>query len=394
MRRALCISLFAAGCGSAAAQDPDSVFEQNEEPDAIEAPPRPHSTAEVALDDPPVEIDLPAPSAVPAGDVERPEYVHSTGFFVVDGRLYDRYGNDFVMRGVNNAHAWFDSPGSLQATAALDNISTLGANSVRIVWEALSSNLTAALLERVLNRAVEQRLVPMIELHDVTGPASVEALLQVAAYYTQDDVKAVLEKYEDYLLLNIANEWCEAGPEVEGRNGAIYRPCAPGFLEPYTQAIELLRGAGLRHTLVIDANGWGQNAQSVLDDGEALLEADPEHNLLFSVHMYESYAQTSTITRTFEEAAGAGIPLIVGEFGQEHNGTAIDVEHLLKESSRLGIGVLGWSWKGNSSDLAYLDLSEDWEGRTLTDWGQRLFRGEHGIEKTAQRASLFVLANQ
>jgi hypothetical protein len=153
----------------------------------------------------------------------------------------------------------------------------------------------------------------------------------------------------------------------------------------------MLRDAGLHHTLVIDANGWGQDAQSVLENGAALLEADPEHNLLFSVHMYEVYGQPQAITNTFEDAVAAGLPLIVGEFGDQHNGTQVDVEHLLAESARLGIGVLGWSWKGNSADLAYLDLAEDWEGETLTGWGKRLFLDKNGIENTAQRASLFVL---
>ena len=75
----------------------------------------------------------------------------------------------------------------------------------------------------------------------------------------------------------------------------------------------------------------------------------------------------------------------------KYHGKTIDVEHILSESARLGIGVLGWSWKGNSEELAYLDLAEDWEGKTLTPWGNRLFHGEHGIKNTAQRASLYVL---
>ena len=199
-----------------------------------------------------------------------------------------------------------------------------------------------------------------------------ERLLDMAHYLTRDDVKEVLVEYEDYLLVNIANEW--SGEDYYGG---------------YSAAIEHLRDNGINHTLVIDANGWGQNGQVILDEGPRLLDADPQRNLLFSVHMYEAYADNERVTEILEAATEAELPIIVGEFGPEHSGEAIDVEFIFEESARFGTGYLGWSWKGNDAKDIALDMTVDWEGEALTDWGQRLVESPNGT-KTSQRASMFL----
>ncbi|RAZ45168.1 glycoside hydrolase family 5 protein, partial [Klebsiella oxytoca] len=49
--------------------------------------------------------------------------------YVSNGRLYNAYGKEFVMRGVNVAHAWY--PGETQTS--INAIADRGANCVRIV---------------------------------------------------------------------------------------------------------------------------------------------------------------------------------------------------------------------------------------------------------------------
>jgi hypothetical protein len=361
----------------------------------------------------PDDLSPPSDENVPEGDVSRPSYIDSSGFFVREGRLYDKHGNDFVMRGVNNAHAWYDTSGRNLAIGALDDISGYGFNTVRIVWEA-STGLSVNLLHQIIDCVVQLHMVPMVELHDVTGvpqnlAKSVETgeltpwdvacsnrtreecdalydvlppdeanaightrLMEMAEYYSRDDVKAVLLEYEDYLLVNVANEW--SGEDYFGG---------------YSAAIEHLRDNGINHTLVIDANGWGQNGQVILDEGQRLLDADPQRNLLFSVHMYEQYADTARITRMLEGAVELELPIIVGEFGPEHGGETIDVEFIFAESARLGTGYLGWSWKGNEERLIALDMSLDWEGEDLTEWGATLVESPNGAG-SSQRASMFL----
>src|SRR5262249_20168796 len=156
----------------------------------------------------------------------------SRGFFVVSGRLYDKFGNDFVMRGLNSPHVWFDVGDQYLAYNALDNMAAFGANTIRVVWETAGG---ATLLRRVLRRVVEMKMVPMVELHDTTGATANQRLLDMTAYYARADVKQVLLDYEEFLLVNIANEW--SGTDFRGG---------------YQAAVSAMRAAGLNHTLVID----------------------------------------------------------------------------------------------------------------------------------------------
>jgi len=320
---------------------------------------------------PPVTLN-PSP---PPGQLQKPAEVASTGFFVQGGKLYDKFGNEFVMRGVNNPHIWFDTSNQWLAYHALEDIAGFGVNTVRIVWQ---TNGSAANLARVIRRIVELRMVPMVEMHDVTGGTTNESLLLMSTYLAREDVKQVLLAYEDFLLVNIANEW--SGSD---------------FTAAYSAAISRLRTAGIDHTLVIDSNGFGQNAETILNEGAALTAADPQHNVLFSVHMYDEYSTDADgparVTALLEQAAAAQLPLIIGEFGwQSPNGAAIDVAHILSESVRLGVGYLAWSWHGNDVDLAFLDMVDAWGG-ALTTWGSDVIESSNGVTATAAAASIFTL---
>jgi len=329
-----------------------------------------------------VPVELPPLPPVPDGPGTRPAGVESAGFFVSGGRLYDRRGNDFVMRGVNNPLAWFTNRNT-GALAWLDEIASTGANAVRLVWETTATN--TQLLRDSVERSLQLRMVPMIEMHDVTGGTTADGLVSMARYYTETEaVKQILLDYEDSLLINIANEW-------SGANGI--------YVQAYTEAINVFRSAGIRHTLVIDSNGFGQNANTVLNQGQALLTADPQHNLLFSVHMYEQFRNAQTIRDTLQRAATAQVPFIVGEFGFQHgsdnqnqgNPYAIPYDVLLEESERLGFGYLAWSWTGNGGGVEYLDLTaRSGSADELSAWGDGVINGPNGIRATAEPASIFA----
>jgi mannan endo-1,4-beta-mannosidase len=314
----------------------------------------------------------------PPGQVRKPAAMLTRGFFVTGGRLYDKFGNDFVPRGLNNPDIWFDIADQYFAYNALDNIAAYGANTVRIVWNTAAPG-TPALLRRVIRRVVELRMVPMVELHDATGGTSNQNLLTMAAYYTGAAVKPILTDFEEFLLINIANEW--SGNDFRGG---------------YQAAIAALRGAGLNHTLVVDANGFGQNAGAIFADGPALLTADPQHNLLFSVHMYEAFGAAAggrtKITSTLQQAVTAQLPLIVGEFGAQAGNPVVDIDagFILSECVRLKLGYLGWSWKGNATSLSFLDIAVDWEGTQLSTWGNTLIKGSGGLMTSTARATIYT----
>jgi mannan endo-1,4-beta-mannosidase len=321
----------------------------------------------------------------PGKTAERPTGNESTGFFVSEGRLFDGRGNEFVMRGINNPLAWFR--GSPNAISWLSDIAATGSNAVRLVWEE-QNNPPIDVLQQGIQRSIDLGMIPMVEMHDATGARDNASMLSLARYYASDAVAPVLRQFEQHLLLNIANEWSGAD-----------------FANAYREAIDILRSAGLNHTIVIDSNGWAQNVGTLLEEAPGLLDYDPQRNLLFSLHMYERFSDPSDkpwgsqITTAIERALDAKIPLIVGEFGFQHgdDGTGkprtVPFEALLDAANRYGVGYLGWSWTGNGQGVEYLDLVNRQTG-AFTDWGRELVDGPSaeiaGIRGSSARSSMFT----
>ncbi len=298
------------------------------------------------------------------------------GFKTQGTQLMDATGHPFIIAGINNPHAWFRE----KAYLALDDIAATGANTVRIVWQTRGQVYE---LERVITKCIALKMIPMVELHDVTGKASSEQLLDMARYYCRDDVKAMLMRHQRYLLINIANEW------------GSHKVSANHWLQSYTDAVNLMREAGYTTTLVVDAPGWGQNIQPILKKGNTLIENDPLHNILFSVHMYGSWNALNAITDKLNAAKQNNLPLIVGEFGYNydngHNNLhcKADHQHILMTCHRLGYGFMPWSWTGNNQENAWLDMVDSKDWKTPTWWGREVIEGTFGIRQTARRAKVF-----
>jgi hypothetical protein len=306
------------------------------------------------------------------------------GFYTENGKLYDAKGTEFVMRGVNNPHIFFDTGSRYIAYNALDSIATYKTNTVRVVWRTKIDGdpepppSRANLLRQILYRIVQLKMVPMVELHDVTGSNSTADLARMAAYYTQADIKQVLTDFRGYLLVNIANEW--------GSTDNV-----SGYQSAYASAITTLRNAGILHALVIDADGYGQNAASLFGNASALTTGDPEHNLLFSLHMYSRYGSNAQVDAVIDNAAiGSTVPFIVGEFGPVLQGQPVAWQQILTKAQARKIGYLAWSWSGNSTDTAPLNIINDFEGSLTPSWGQPVMVGHAAsVQNTAVKASIF-----
>ena len=181
----------------------------------------------------------------------------------------------------------------------------------------------------------------------------------------------------------IANEWGDQ--EV---NSAVWE-------KAYERAIDTLRNAGIRSTLVIDAPGWGQDIAPILEKGQQVLDHDPLKNILFSIHMYGNWNNSADIQNKLTEAYNNALPLIVGEFGYNYrngnNNLHCKVDHaaILNTCEDLGYGYMPWSWSGNNEINAWLDMTESGDWKTLTWWGEEVVEGKNGIRRTAKRASVF-----
>jgi mannan endo-1,4-beta-mannosidase len=318
------------------------------------------------------------------------------GFFTSNGKLMDAYGHPFVMRGVNNEHIYFDIGAQYLAYGALDPIAGYGTNAVRVVWDtttlagtpAAAVPAPASLLAEDLYRIVQLKMVPIVELQGATGLSDTASLISMADYFIRPEVKQVLLDFQDYLLINIANEW----------SGTT------NYESAYVQAINLLRSNGISHTLVIDAPSFGQIVTSAATrsadiaawfaNAAALLQADPLHNLLFSVHMYESYPVTTPadVDQVLGFAGvGTTLPLVVGEFGATHDGIAVAYTEVMSQCQAKGIGYLGWSWFGNGAGTAGqgLDMVTAWGGPLTSPWGSGIMQGTNGVQSTSVKATIF-----
>lgn len=295
-------------------------------------------------------------------------------FRVVGRRLYDRCGEEVVLRGVNEMIVWSSGKDGLPEFA---EIAKTGANAVRIVWDEEGS---AAELDTAIQNAVAEKMVPLIEHHGATG--DIALVPGVVDYWTRGDVLAVLEEHAPYLLLNIANE---AGGNVMREE----------FESTYRTAITRLRDAGVEIPLVIDAPQWGQDIDLLQAAGPGLIQHDPAKNLLFSVHMWWNDPMGTRVVAELAESVELGLPLIVGEFAQ-HAFTGCDTAPfaypvLLEEAQAHGIGWLAWSWGGvNNADCANegsFDMTTggvfgNWEGA----WGEAVALSDpNSIENTSIR---------
>ena len=295
----------------------------------------------------------------------------AAGTFSIDGTtLKDSNGQQFIMRGVNMPNSWYFN----DSLSAISKAAQYGSNTVRIVWETKRS---ASELDKVLAEARNNNLVAIPELHDVTGNSDANALNNMAQYWSRSDVKAVLDKYSDSTIVNIANEWGDHDIQP-------YQ-----WQDAYTTAIKTMRNAGIKNTIMVDASGWGQNSKVIIEKGKYVLDSDPLRNVMFSVHMYASYNDSNSIYSTLEAIQNQGLCVIVGEFGYNYNnggnnlGCTVNADEVMQQCKYKNVGYLAWSWTSNDDANKWLDLCYDWGGY-LTPWGQQVFNSTNGIRNTSK----------
>lgn len=297
------------------------------------------------------------------------------GFTVAGGRLHDATGADFVIRGVNHPHAWYPT-----RTGAFADIKAAGANTVRVVLSGgrWTPN-TAADVAAVISRCKQSRLVCVLENHDTTGfgeQGGAVSLATAADYWI--GLRDVLAGQERYVIINIGNE--------PYGNHAV----TPSWAAATTDAIGRLRAAGLRHTLLVDAPNWGQDWQlQMRDSAAAVFAADPDRNTVFSIHMYGVFDTAAEIIDYLGRFRAAGLPIVVGEFGDNHSDGNPDENTILSYAQANGIGWLAWSWSGNGGGVEYLDLVSDFDPARLTTWGRRVVDGANGLRQTSREAAVY-----
>ena len=292
-------------------------------------------------------------------------YVTKSDVFYVKGRfLRDNERRKVILRGINLpllddwAFPGSDKLGELEKT---------GANAVRIQWymqypqpkypwQAKRPAYTIADLDAVLEKCRINRLIPIVELHDCTCQADPNLVnTQLMAWWTRPDVVAVLKRHQRYLIINLANEL--GAYRWQGASAAALNT----FTTAYKTAITSIRNQGLRMPIMIDAPDCGTSINAFTSIGQELIDHDPRHSLLLSVHAYwgGDYDGTSEVVAT----VNANLPIVFGEVANKQfaNGdecyygldgtndkhappTGFQYQSLLTLLAQYDIGWLAWAW--------------------------------------------------
>jgi mannan endo-1,4-beta-mannosidase len=298
------------------------------------------------------------------------------GFRVIGRHLYDKCGEKVILRGVNKKIIWEDPDGM----PTYEEVEKTGANVIRIVWLTRG---TAGGLDTAIRNCINQKMIPMIECHDATG--NWQMLDSITNYWTRPDIISIVKKHEAYLLLNIANE---AGnwdlPDSVFRSG-------------YEKHIKKIRAAGIHVPLFIDASDWGKRIDVLQSEGPYLIEADPDKNIMFSIHMWwpKMWGYTdSSIIAEIHESVEMRLPLIVGEFGnkwEDKEGGDIPYKLIIKQCHLNEIGWIAWSWGPKNYPQTFLDMTKDGMFNTLHDWGLEVaITDSFSIKNTSVRPKFIV----
>jgi len=284
--------------------------------------------------------------------------------YVKGRQLYTSCGEKIVLRGVNHPTLYIDRAGD-----ALPEIAKTKANAVRLFWYA-NNGVSIGEAEPAIKRAIASGMVPILEMHDATGPSAWGKLDSIVSYWTSSEAVALIKKYQHQMIVNIANE---AGPEAGGGYD--------DFEAKYKSAITKLRNAGIKVPLMIDASGWGRDDEALFKAGPGLIAGDPQHNVLLSWHEYDTLTQQQ-IAAVYDRAVTANLPLLVGEFANRSPtgtcGPALDYLGIIGEAQSRDIGWLAWSWGDNdpntvwNTDCNEFDMTSTFAFDSLQGWGKEV----------------------
>lgn len=254
----------------------------------------------------------------------------ASGQMYTQGRfIYTADGEKVILRGVNEMLVWSTDPSGSWVMAEM---AKTGANAVRF---SCQNNYSAENLEKAIQNANKNGMVAMPSIWHATGKWN--ELQRCVDYWLRDDVKKVLQKNEQFLMLNIANE--------AGNNDITDAQ----FVDGYQRAIDQLRKAGYKCPLVIDGTDWGKNYEILIRNWETLNGHDPLKNIVVSAHTYWNGTQELRISHydtIIKQTIEKEIPFVFGE-GPTPSGwdcTDSPYEYAMEQCHLSEIGWLGWSW--------------------------------------------------
>ncbi len=320
-------------------------------------------------------------------------YSASANRLQVKGRfLCTPCGDTIVMRGFNKMCIYDET--ARWGMSVMPEMKKSGANALRIVWTISDKVSMSDTLDAVIQTCIDNAMIPVVEIHDATGDWS--KLNDVLQYWLRDDVKAVAMKHEKYLVVNIANE---AGD---------FNVTDADYQARYISIVQQMRAAGYRMPLMIDANGYGQNISAIINTAAAIIEADPDKNLIFSLHAYWQPKYFANPEQLFQNSIATivamNIPLVIGEFAgcytDDPNSTDDLWKTILPQCQQYRIGWMAWEWGPGNADYSQdppilypkMDMTADGTFATLKDgWARSVVVDDaNSITKTSIRCDYIL----
>ena len=300
--------------------------------------------------------------------------VKHPGFYTEGKSIYDSCGEKILLRGVNKMTVWTDKAG-----ACFPEIAKTGANSVRIVWTIKDGTMEE--LDSAITACVKEKMIPIIELHDATCKWDMELMDKLTAYWTDKKMISIIQKHEKYLIINYGNEIGD------------WKVSSTDYTETYTAIIKKMRKAGIKVPIMLDMPKCGQDDNTFYSTSEDIVKADPEHNVIFSLHMWWPNDGPQRVEDTFMAAEDIKAPLVVAEFAHKGVGCAgaIPYKAILEFGQKYGIGWLAWEWGPGNQDCGEMDMTKDGKFETLWGWAKEVaVESEYSIKNTSVRSRALV----
>jgi mannan endo-1,4-beta-mannosidase len=291
--------------------------------------------------------------------------------------LLDPQGARVVVRGPEQA-SW--QSGWLSPSFVTE-IGRSGANTVRILPTYLRTPVccgpaaTLGQIEDAIRRGITAHM-----LVDVAIDGG-----QDYTVYLRPEVKALLLKYEKWIVIHAKGESYEASDTA--------------WATDRKQVVAQLRAAGYRAPLYLMSRQGGRNLPTLLAKGAEVVSADPLHNVVFGWQAYwgsnngyqNQYAcptSPCTLPMAMAAAAAAPFPIQVGLIYhsdiQDGSPQTVPYSNLMRLAQELQLGWLWWDWRMTQSEqLTYDGIYGHW-----TTLGQAVVVSDpNSIQRTSVRTA-------
>lgn len=280
------------------------------------------------------------------------------GFHTDGVRLLDANGKEFLMRGYNYSYAWQKDLWG----AAFSTAKKYKCNALRIQLsdgqKDLGGYCDAKQVSDLISSCKDNHFIGVFNVQDTGGGNDANVLLHAADYWV--GIKNAVIGQEKYCIVNIGNEWMGSpGRDCNGEWGDYQENL---WSDTYIEAVRRIRSAGIKNTLMIDCNGYGQYADIIWKEGQRILDEDKKYfedgkpNIIFSIHFYEKACYWdyekgvgSRVAHSIDKALSIGAPVCIGEYAYSRKSEEwkMDWETIQDYSKTMNIGYLGWSFTGN-----------------------------------------------